>query len=557
MRKFGFGFLNLLLFWAVSAHGFLIEDLVDLQKGELKMAFLDWKIEGPEPIVLKRYYLGKNWHLHLPYLAVQKLDEGIIRLSDGKFLLVFGFPRIKDQKPEEGRWWQSFKKQKELREALKKHEEAMKLFYSLDLIGKTPLEGAEAFQERGYAGRVDGKKENLELLSPDGARRFYKAVLKEQSLEAGGLLADEVSYLLEKELLPNGHLVRYSYDDKKRLILIETATLDGKNVFAWARFQYASPYLFETDFTVTCSDGQKLEYRLEKNKKKVFLKQFAAFSKEESYVYFSEKNQQLLKEALFQKKTLAFEYYPFKSGADFKLKNIFLKTSSGWKPLYQIAYHRDYTEVQDSGGLKSLYYYTASGRISRIERFSSEGKLSHTDCCNVSKDGRFIYQFRKNARNQSFFARSFKYDERGRLIEKSALGDLSGARPEALIFDREGCVVEKGLEKWTERFFYNEDNLLEAEEAGLLRTEYSYGPFQRLERKLVLDAGAVKKRFFYSYSPDGLLTEEIQDDGSGFLKEDLKGVSQRKIRRLDLKTGQPFYGRVEKESELFWDLAKS
>ena len=541
------------LSYSTSEESGFLENMVDLRSGSIFIQSIDHIAAGRELLFFKKNYLDQNWDFHLPHLAIHNLEKNEIKLFDGEFKLLFSSPAIAEEAIEENHWWNTAKTKKKIKYQTDQQLQTLGQSYALKLIEATTVEGSEIGQ-KDYAGWVDGHKDKLEVVTPQGRQLFYKAIFKEKNENLAELLTDEIYYLLEKEILPNGNVLRYSYDGRYRLSALKALNPAETKTFSWLHFTYYNPYLIDSDFDIYTSDGMLLQYRLEKRKKKVFLKSLKSSSGlNESYSYFPEKNHNLLKTVFCRGKTYTFEYYPIKSGHDFKVKTVLLHKKNQLVPLYKLAYKPGSTEVIDIAGQKKVFFYDAQGRIGKIEYYTLQNKLSHSDKFIFSKEDKLIAKYRLDQNQKTFSALTFKYDKQGNLISEQLIGNLSGKNCSPLKFKPDGLPLLENVESHLKTWSYNSENQPVLEEEVFQKIEYGYANSQ-LCQKFISSPLKLEKRFFYTYDQDGLLIEEILDDGGAKDKENLQGVKERKIKRFVLKKEEPFYGCQESVEELCLNL---
>lgn len=146
------------------------------------------------------------------------------------------------------------------------------------------------------------------------------------------------------------------------------------------------------------------------------------------------------------------------------------------------------------------------------------------------------------------------FDEGFYVVEDELYGNLSGTCMHHPIVDSQGVVLANGSECNSVRYVYSQDdhangvNLLHAVMEGAAVTLYTYHAGSHLiaSEQLFNDRKSVH-RIFYTYEAQGKYTEIIFDDGIGRGCKDLRGVTLRRVKRIEFDQGLPI---VEKESFL-------
>ena len=223
-----------------------------------------------------------------------------------------------------------------------------------------------------------------------------------------------------------------------------------------------------------------------------------------------------------------------------------------------------WTQVLDPLRNRKDYHWDRFQRLTAIDSYDSDGKLvgreslvwaelDSPDCSNL-KVHRFLH-----ADGRGIKARTYRYDERGNVLEETLWGNLSGHSEIPLSFDDRGYPIDNGCERISIFRQYSDDglNLLLKEilPSGEVH-EFSYVPGTNLVySKLTSDGQHIHKREFYHYAPCGAVAREIHDDGCSRDEDDLSGVHCRKIKVVQARTEAPAYGLPASEEERYLDLA--
>ncbi len=562
----------------------LIENLVDVRSGCILKYEADCLSQNLNAgLCLRKIYDGKSWNLRSALTAFYDLQTNQIFCFDKDIKLGFSCPNVTDQKIADVHWWNSAKKKKKIKVKNVQKQQVEEQFYPIVLNTAETLE-QEKTNKLDYVGRIDGQKEHFELITPDGRQLFYKAVLKFKNKESHEILTDRITYLLEREILPEKIVLHYEYDHRKRISSIKAYNFLETKVLSRVNFNYHNPYLLDCDFDAVTSEGMIWNYFLERRKKQVFLRKVKNNAGlEYSYSYVPYKDRYLLKTAGFikpavladcaveepdfkflvekeklpaaicQNQSFAFEYYPEKSGQDLKVKAIFSQNLKGKKELlYSFKYLLGKTQVIDYAGCTKVFYYDQQKRIYQIDFFNVQDELIYSDRF-IFKDGLLISQYRLNQDMQTFSAYLYNYDANRKLISQSLIGSFSKDQKPLQFDQKKMPVLSSEIESDTISWQYNQDQELVLETHGFLQIKYGYKDGELVNR-LVFDQNRLIKRFFYAYDEDGFLAEIVQDDGIDEKKANFVGITERKCIRFQRIKEDLLYGFLKQKEEFYLDL---
>ena len=155
-------------------------------------------------------------------------------------------------------------------------------------------------------------------------------------------------------------------------------------------------------------------------------------------------------------------------------------------------------------------------------------------------------------------AHSYWYDSSGNVISERLFGNLSGHSPISPTVDGSGHPPQNGCENYGTRYVYTQDSLHlpieeESDNGKKIITQY-FHQSTLVTSKLLLDHNRIIRREFFEYNDLNVVSKTIIDDGSTADKDDLTGVTQRKITYTFSKMTAP-YGLVERKEEKYLDLA--
>ncbi|MCB1114623.1 MAG: hypothetical protein KDK62_07700 [Chlamydiia bacterium] len=202
-------------------------------------------------------------------------------------------------------------------------------------------------------------------------------------------------------------------------------------------------------------------------------------------------------------------------------------TDGGFIPIYQIYYHTNRRhENQEKGkatvwnarGQKKIYHHKKM-RLSAIETYQ-ENELYAKECfewegCNLKR--RWI----EGAKGFKKVEKRLSYDKNQNVIKEEVIGDIRG-------LDKKDIAVKTSE--------YSDDgmNLLKRRYDGQVTTLISHYPGTNLIASEIKFAnGGLTKRKFLRYDDAAVKVEEIFDDGITDDRNDLTGVTERLIRRIE------------------------
>jgi len=385
---------------------------------------------------------------------------------------------------------------------------------------------------------------------PNGTIRHYRQQGK--SLSAKYF----TPFVIEKEILPNGKLIRYQYRPDKQEILIESLSPDERHVYASILYHQAFDWTYNTFST---SSGQKARYdyhRINKEfyglRKKVSKKNTVKMNrgvsspfllgKVDSSYYCNETTQfspRLTLESYNSKDhVFALTYAPF--GEDGHLRVQQLNLPVGENDAYVPAYQFDYsppvagrkegtTTVTCTDGSLIVYHFSKNLFITSIQNYDQHR--------NLKKEKLFLWNANqwleaieeRDADHNLLYQKSYAYDPFGNPITEKFSGDITG---------------DGGLQTYITKRTFSQDgkNLLLTEEAQNGKTiSVTYLPSTNLiASNLTKDHDRILLREFYLYDDCHNLVQKISDDGSSENQQELFHVTQRRITTYLLRNSAPF-----------------
>ncbi len=381
--------------------------------------------------------------------------------------------------------------------------------------------------------KTDPQKEAFELTLCNGGKRFY---YKHPTLNL---------YLLQKEILPSGNKIFYEYSEKPRFILIKLTNSKEDKTLSWIKIDNNQGVYVET------SDGQTVDYQFDQNS---FLVKVIHSQKPPLTYHYQETDSHPL---LIQKELPEGRIQMIKYTQESPYRVVSITLPEG--DVTSFAYEEGVTTIQDSLGRKRVHRYDDDLKLIAIEEYLE--KTLYRTCkkfwgkkkniCNL------ISQTMEDGAGQTLFAKTYTYDDCGNILEEKEYGNLTGVNLKPLQINEEGIPYE-GQEFHTKRYTYDtidDIDIVTQIDAKKNSIRYSYKKgTDLLLKKSILTEDVCKKRWFYDYNEDGVLTQLIIDDGNDAFKKFLYLVSQRAMTTITPKKDPPNVGAPKIIEEKYLDL---
>ncbi|MGZ3632908.1 MAG: RHS repeat domain-containing protein [Parachlamydiaceae bacterium] len=220
--------------------------------------------------------------------------------------------------------------------------------------------------------------------------------------------------------------------------------------------------------------------------------------------------------------------------------------------------------VLDALNHKTEYVWNTSKRLKEVIQYTGTNKYTPYSSqklfwgkghsVNVTQ---LMARTFEDANGNILFSRAFEYDKDGNILVDHLYGNLTGNNYSYCQISKEGKVDAHGCECFSKQFTYSDDGLylVTSVREGKVTETFEYKPGTDLVvAKLIYDAGKIVKREFYTYDDSAVLVEAIEDNGYSSDRDDLAGVSQRRIRRTTVRDTFPI-GLPEVIQELYLDLS--
>lgn len=400
----------------------------------------------------------------------------------------------------------------------------------------------------------------ITVYATDGAIRFY--------YKKGWTTQTALLYLLEKEILSNGKVLKYHYNDRWQPDYVES--LDPKERFVYASIKInGSPWEGSCHFT--SSSGIAVDYSYQKRPIHVKLKEKrdgGKFKLEGNYtcppILSSVSSPAYRHESLdYCGKFLLSSY----SGKDdifttfhtgfgegsqhYRVHKLQLPVgqNDSFQPVYELSYrppiagHREgTTTVKNSDGTSIVYHFSKNLLTTLIQYFGQDGGLKKEKIFSWDDKNWLKALEMRDGQKNILYRKSFEYDRFGNPILEVFTGDLTG---------------EGNQETFTTKRFFSEDgrNLLlreETEDGKVIC--FSYLPnTDLLTSKLTKDGDHIILREFSVYDDCNNLVQTISDDGASEDRNSLSHVTQRTLKTYTLRGSAPFLHMPEWIEETYWE----
>ncbi|CDR35089.1 RHS repeat domain-containing protein [Criblamydia sequanensis] len=391
--------------------------------------------------------------------------------------------------------------------------------------------------------KVEDNWKKILVMDPSGKTLLYTP----SKLPPSSLIPLSLSYLLEKEILPNGKVIKYTYNPFSELVSVETK--DPKE-----RYTYACLNVNLNENTYSSLTGKSAVLQNEirplhvKNKSQGHKRSVSGHLSLLSSVTRSSGIQEslhynpefLLDRYLGQDTRFQVGFGKFSRGsfekAHLRVKTLFLENEKRevWDPAYEMEYKiptpgtmSGETIVKISDGTKIHYDFNANLLIRSIRHYDLNGHLR--------KEKKFYWNainqlsaLELREGDQLLYKKSFAYDSFGNPIRETIEGDLTGnSSCESLFIKREFSKDGRNL-------------LLKEEKEEGLTESFEYLPNSNLPvAKIVSKNDRILLREFKEYDDCHNLIRVIEDDGASLDKNNLQDVKQRKIKKIILRQESP------------------
>ncbi len=202
-------------------------------------------------------------------------------------------------------------------------------------------------------------------------------------------------------------------------------------------------------------------------------------------------------------------------------------------PLQKITYSQKSAQVLDALGRKKTYHWSKDKRLKQIDEFRTDGSLYRSEKI-VWDKANLKARFVEDAQGVPQLCTTYDYDAKGNPLSEHLAGNLSGHCCIPPKLGRYGTLIKNGCDVFTKKYTYTDNNHVKSETIGRQTTHYTYDPkTSLLKLKIVATPDGLQQRTYYAYNDCAVLTLEIIDDGTSSAIDDLSGVTERHIKRIE------------------------
>ncbi|MES2198603.1 MAG: RHS repeat-associated core domain-containing protein [Chlamydiota bacterium] len=398
------------------------------------------------------------------------------------------------------------------------------------------------------------------VYAPDGTIRWY---IKSKLFTRTSYL-----FLLQKEILPNGKVLKIHYDERGQPIYLES--LDPKE-----RYVYASLRINRSSEEESChfisSSSTKADYIYERRvlQGKIKEKTKKGSHKEEFNltcppILTSVSSPFYRKEALaycgrfllasYSGKDHIYKILHGSFGEDlhYRVEKIYLPVGleGVFEPVYELNYYppiagkkEGATHVKNNDGTSTYYHFSKDLFLTSIKYVGRDGRLQKEKTLSYDEHNWLESISFKDGEGKFLTQKNYKFDDFGNPISEIFTGNLSGNEIQ---------------ENYTIKRDFSQDGknlLLKEEQENGKVVCLSYLPGTNLVTvKLTKDHETIILREFFIYDDCYNLVQKVLDDGRGEGINNLIWVTQRTFTKYALRQQAPFLHMQEWVEEGYLDI---
>ena len=392
----------------------------------------------------------------------------------------------------------------------------------------------------------------LIIYSPKGEVRYYRSHKKPFSAQT------YCDYLLEREVLSNGKVLKYAYNNLKRLQSISSYDPNEKIKYASIKIEgypcngdvcfQGSSNKTKTRYFYGERKYQKGKYK-EKGTKIKYKQILPPILASVSSAFYKDETQKNSEEFLlteFNGKNITFkcEYEPVQGEKilqpHFRVKRLFLPVgeNDAFIPVYTFTYappipgkEGGNTQVKKSDGTSIIYYFSKELLLTGICYLDKNNKLIKTKNYQWNTNQWLLSEEIQDQDGRILILKRYEYDQFGNPIKEIFSGDLTGNGK------NESYTVKRRFSQDGRHLLMEEEN-----EDGKLIFFKFLSKTNLITSKITKDKNKDKIliREFYEYDENNNLIKEIIDDGDSKNKEEINQKTERKSIEYTLKQEEPF-----------------
>ena len=399
----------------------------------------------------------------------------------------------------------------------------------------------------------------ITVYATDGTVRFY--------YKKGLATRTSFLFLLDKEILASGKVLKYHYNEKRQPTYVESLDPQERYVYASLRI-FGSPIDDKCHFT--SSSGMTVEYNYQSRplNGKIKEKTKGGYHKEE-FSFFSPPVLTSVSSPFYRHENLDYcdrfllatchgkdsifttLHGGFGNNLHYRVHKLCIPVglNDAFEPVYELNYtppiaglKEGFTHVKNSDGTYLIYHFSKNLLMTSIQYFEQNGDLKKEKVLSWDDNNLLKSIVMRDGQKNLLYQKSYEFDDFGNPILETFTGDLTGEGTEA---------------SYTTHKEFSQDgrNLLlqEKHENGKVVC-FSYLPNSNLiTSKLTKDRNDILLREFSTYDDCNNLIQTICDNGKGTEVEDLTGVTQRTITSYTLRKLAPFLHMPEWIEEKYLD----
>lgn len=398
----------------------------------------------------------------------------------------------------------------------------------------------------------EGDKNQITVYARDGSIRIYN--------KAGLIVKGSNLYVLHKEILSNGKILRYSFNESGQLNCIESLDPQERHIYsslhvsgkpADGRYHFASGSGLSVEYFY---QRRPIHWKIKEDKgkhsknKQVYTEEVKALSPPiltsvSSPLYRHAKieycDNYLLSSASQKEHQFAVEHGAFGSeNQHFRIQKLFFPVGPNdtLVPVYELSYDppirgkkEGSTSVKDVDGTSCVYHFSKDLLVTSIQYFDQTNCLRKAKVFSWNEKNWLKSLDVLDGQNNCLYRKLYEYDRFGNPILETLEGNLTGnGTQETFSIKRTFSVDGRNL-------------LLNEESEDGKEISFTYLPNTNLvTSKLLKERGRIILREFLVYDECNNLIQMISDDGASIDQNDLSSVTQRNVKTYILRQASPF-----------------
>lgn len=402
--------------------------------------------------------------------------------------------------------------------------------------------------------------DKITVCSAEGFVRIYRT--------NGWATKTSILFLLDKEILPNGKILRYHYNqgrptrveslDPKERYLYASIDISGSPWEGGCHFNPSSGGIVDYHFQ-TRTIHWKLNEKIKKVKHKeeintpappLLVSVSSPYFRKESIEYYD--NEFLMKTYSGKEDIFSVINGEYGDGAKhYRVHKVLLPASSNdaFTTVYELSYQppvagqkEGTTTVKNSDGTSQIYHFSKNLLTTSIQYFGANGEFKKEKVFSWDESHRLKSIEVKDAHRNLLYRKSYEYDRFGNPIVESFTGDLTGEG------NQDTFVIKRKFSEDGKHLLLQE----ESDDGKVICFTYLLNT-NLVTSKLTKDCKRTILREFFIYDDCHNLIEKTFDDGASDEKDDLSNVTQRTVTTLTLRQSAPFLHMPEWIEEKYWE----